>query len=126
MKFNHIGIVSRDEASADSFFQQLLGLRKTKESVAAAGLCEQLFSIGRDMKMINYENEAVKFEVFIAADYVPPAPNVNHACLMVDDLESFLEKTSALGLPVIKGEYTGKSVRFIKDFSGNMYEVKQG
>ncbi|MEC4676431.1 MAG: VOC family protein [Nitrospirota bacterium] len=124
MVFDHTGIISKSEEEAVRFYQGLLGLEKIKESVVAAGLCQQLFSVSEDIKMLVFGKGNIKVEIFIIPDWNPSTPNIPHFCIQVPDLPEFIEKTKAAGARVIKGSYNEKTVYFIEDFSGNRIEIK--
>jgi methylmalonyl-CoA/ethylmalonyl-CoA epimerase len=125
MLLNHIGIVNASEEQAEKFYGEFLELEKSREYVVPAELSEQLFSLGSDIKAIVYERDSIRFEIFIYPDSVPASPEIRHVALFVDDLTSFLDRTSQFEVEHIIGKTSEKTVHFIKDYSGNMIEVKQ-
>ena len=125
MLLNHIGIVNASEEQAGKFYGEFLGFKKSREYVVPSKLSEQLFSLSSDIKAVVYEKGEVRFEIFIYPDSVPASPEIRHAALFVDDLTSFLDRTSQFQVEHIIGETAEKTVHFIKDYSGNMIEVKQ-
>jgi hypothetical protein len=65
----------------------------------------------------------MQFEVFVGA-FPPQAPQVNHVCLKVADLEAFLTACREIGAQVIRAPKGDKVVIFIRDLDGNAFEVK--
>jgi len=125
MHLNHIGIVNAKEEQAERFYGEFLNLEKSREYVVPAELSEQLFKINRDIQAVVYERDGVRFEIFIYPDSGPSAPEIRHTALFVDDLPAFLNRAGQFQIEHIIGKTSEKTVHFIKDYSGNMIEVKQ-
>ena len=124
MQLNHVGIINKNEEQALKFYQDFLGLKKTREILLAPELSEQLFSVSKEIKVLVVENEGIKIEVFIS-DFQPENPNFTHFAIMVDSLSEITEKAKQFDAEVIIGKHKDKTAYFLKDFSGNLIEVKQ-
>ncbi|MDP6923616.1 MAG: VOC family protein [Candidatus Scalindua sp.] len=124
MQLNHVGIINKSEEQALKFYVDFLGLEKTKESFLAPELSDQLFSVSKELKILVVENEGLKIEVFIS-DFQPENPNFTHFAVMVDSLSELTERAKQFDAEVIIGKHKDKTVYFLKDFSGNLIEVKQ-
>ena len=136
MQILHVGLACRSEVESDRFYQDLLGLSKQDPKTLSRDLAHAIFGVDRELTMINYVGDDVHFEIFItdtagdtardAAGDTPRVPSgpIAHTCLAVDDLEEFLTRCRALDVEVARiprGNYT---VTFIKDYAGNLFEVK--
>ena len=124
MQLNHVGIINKTEDQALKFYQDFLGLKKTREMLLAPELSEQLFSVSQEIKVLVIENEGIKIEVFIS-DFQPENPNFTHFAITVDSLPELTEKAKQFDAEVIIGKHKDKTAYFLKDFSGNLIEVKQ-
>ena len=124
MVLNHIGIVNESEETAKRFYADFLGLEKTREFVVATELSEQLFSVSREIKVLVFESQGIKIEVFICPECRPPSPELRHIGFLVGDLPAIQEKARRTGVEVIEGRAGEKIVHFLKDFSGNLIEIK--
>ncbi len=124
MQLNHVGVINKSEEQALKFYSEFLGLEKTKEMLLARELSEQLFSVSEEVKVIVFENEGFKIEIFIS-DFQPENPNFTHFAITVDSLPEITEKAKRFNADMIIGKYKDKTVYFLKDFSGNLIEVKQ-
>ncbi len=124
MQLNHVGIINKNEEQALKFYQDFLGLQKTREILLPLELSEQLFSVSQEIKVLVVENEGIKIEVFIS-DFQPENPNFTHFAIMVDSLSEITEKARQFNAEVIIGKHKDKTAYFLKDFSGNLIEVKQ-
>jgi len=125
MLLNHIGIVNASEEQAEKFYGEFLGLEKSREYSVPAELSEQLFRQSSNIKAVVYGKDGISFEIFIYPDSVPVSPEIRHVALFVDDLTSFLDRAVRFQVEHIIGKTSEKTVHFIKDYSGNMIEVKQ-
>ena len=124
MELNHIGITNKSEKQALQFYQDFLGLEKTREILLAPELSEQLFSLSQEIKVLVFEKPGIKIEVFIS-DFQHANPNFSHFGLMVDNFSEVTEKARRSHVDLIVGKHKEKSVYFLKDFSGNLIEIKQ-
>ncbi|HWR58266.1 MAG TPA: hypothetical protein VN328_05195 [Thermodesulfovibrionales bacterium] len=71
---SHIGVINQSEEQAVRFYASFLGLEKTREFFVPAELSAQIFSVSRDMKVLVFEKQEIKVEVFI----FPNAPDAKH------------------------------------------------
>jgi len=125
MLLNHTGIVNASKEQTEKFYGDFLELEKSREYVVPAGLSEQLFKIKNDIQAVVYEKDNIRFEIFIYPDSVPASNEIRHTALFVDDLAAFLDRAVQFQVEHIIGKTSEKTVHFIKDYSGNMIEVKQ-
>lgn len=124
MQLNHIGIINRSEEEALRFYQDFLGLEKIKEIRLSPELSEQLFALYQEIKVLVFEKAGLKIEVFIA-DFQLGHPNFTHFGIIVKDIPVIAEKAKRSDVEVIIGKHKEKIVYFLKDFSGNLIEIKQ-
>ena len=124
MKIDHIGIVNRSEEEAVRFYQEYLGLEKIRDFMVGQELSMQLFSHAWEIKVLVFEKNDVKLEIFILQNYTPPSPQIGHTCLYIDRFSELIENSKTSGVTVIRGSHQGKTVHFLKDFSDNMIEIK--
>ena len=124
MFLNHVGIINRDEDQALRFYRDFLGLENTREILLAPEFSEQLFAVSREIRLLVFEKPGIKVEVFIA-DFEPARPNFAHFGIFLDNLSEVTEKARQSNVDLIVGTYKDKTVYFLKDFSGNLIEIKQ-
>ncbi len=125
MLLNHVGVINKSEEQAVRFYKDFLGFKITKESIVSQELSEQLFAVSRDIKLLVFEKEGIKIEVFICPDCKQSYPDFRHIGLMLDDFSEIVKKAPQAGIELIIGKTTEKTVHFIKDLSGNLIEIKQ-
>lgn len=124
MELNHIGITNKSAGQAMQFYRDFLGLEKTREILLAPELSEQLFSLSQEIKVLVFEKSGIKIEVFIS-DFQHANPNFTHFGIMLDNFSEIIEKAQRSHVNLIIGKYKEKTVYFLKDYSGNLIEIKQ-
>jgi methylmalonyl-CoA/ethylmalonyl-CoA epimerase len=125
MLLNHVGLTNKSEDEAVRFYRDFLGFELMRKSVVPADLSEQLFSVTSDISMLVFEREGTKIEVFISPAYTPPSPDINHIGFLLGNFQAIVEKAPQAGVKLIIGKTKDKTVYFIRDFSGNLIEIKQ-
>ncbi len=126
MVLNHVGIINENKEQAVRFYGDFLGLDKTKEAMLPQELSEQLFDYSSEIKMMVFEKDGMKIEVFICPGCKTQlSPDFRHIGLFLDDLPQIIKKASEAGVEHIAGTTADKTVHFIKDFYGNLIEIKQ-
>lgn len=126
MVLRHVALTSSSEKNADTFYADLLGLTKSEPKALPLDLSKAIFNLDRELVMINYQDEQVHFEIFITASRGETIPKIEHTCLEVDNLEVFLEKCRSLNLDIARIPKGDKTLTFIKDIDGNLFEIKGG
>jgi len=125
MKLKHTALVCSSEESSDRFYKTLLGLEKMEPKTVPADLSKQIFNIDLELKIIHYTNPDIHFEIFIS-DYEKTQNNkIEHVCIEMDHLEKFLGKCRFLNVEITQVSMPGKTLTFIRDFDGNIFEIKE-
>ena len=124
MELNHLGVTNKSEKQALQFYQDFLGLEKAREILLPPELSEQLFSLSQEIKVLVFEKPGIKIEVFIS-DFQHTSPNFTHFGIMLDNLSEITEKAKRSHVDLIIGKHKEKTVYFLKDYSGNLIEIKQ-
>ncbi len=124
MRYVHTGLVCSSEEKADRFYIELLGLVKLNVKTLPAELSYGLFKQNVDLTMINYANDEIHFEIFVSDKKDTMENPVSHTCIAVEDREALLQKCKSAGTDVIEVPKGESMLVFIKDFDGNLFEVK--
>jgi catechol 2,3-dioxygenase-like lactoylglutathione lyase family enzyme len=125
MTLNHIGIINKSEEDASDFYGDFLGFELTREFIVPPDLSIQIFNIKESIKVLVFENHGIKLEVFISPEFRPACPDLMHPGFFFDNLSEVLEKAGQNGVEVITGSTKDKTVYFLRDFSGNLIEIKE-
>ena len=124
MLLKHVALTCSSEEKSDKFYQGLLGLEKSEPKTLPAVLSKSIFNLDSELIIINYLNEHLHFEIFITDRSSNRTRQIEHLCLEVSDLNEFLNKCSILGVEVAQIPKGDKTLIFVKDFDGNLFEIK--
>jgi len=127
MQLKHVALTSSSEEKSDTFYSDLLGLTKSEPKTLPFELSKAIFNLDTEMVMINYFNQNIHFEVFIIGHIGGEnldSHKIEHTCLEVDNLEIFLEECHRLKVDTARIPKGDKTLIFIKDFDGNLFEIK--
>jgi catechol 2,3-dioxygenase-like lactoylglutathione lyase family enzyme len=124
MILRHVALTSSSEEKSDKFYQVLLGLNKSKPKTIPPALSKALFDINSELKIINYLDEHLHFEIFVTSHNISSVRRIEHVCLEVDDLAAFLENCRTLQVKIVQVPREDKLLTFISDDDGNLFEIK--
>ncbi len=122
VKLNHIALQSTSIEKSDLFFSKILGIPKIREFKLSKELSEKIFDLPTEVTVCVYDNEKCKFEVFITKK--KQNFSFNHVCIEINNREELIKKCKLNNLEVRLVEKKDKTLLFIKDFFGNIYEIK--
>ena len=125
MQLKHIALVSSAEEKADRFYMEVLGLKKVNEKIIPATLSNQLFKVNSELKIVNYADDDVHFEIFISDTQRMQTDRIDHVCLAADNLEAFLETCRKMEVNIVRIPKGDAIITFIKDYDGNLFEIKE-
>ena len=124
MKLNHIALAVSREENADLFYGRLLGLKKVRTKTVSQDLAKTVFDLAQEYKVLDYADEELRFELFIDPGFKVHVAHPAHLGLDVDDREDFKSRASALGFEVRQVPKGDRLLLFVKDFDGNLFEIK--
>ncbi len=124
MILRHVALTCSSEENSDRFFKDLLGLAKSEPKTLPRSLAEAIFNAGAEMLMINYRGADVHFEVFISGHSMAGGRPADHVCLEVNDLAEFLQKCKDLDVAISQIPKGKRTLTFIRDYDGNLFEIK--
>ena len=119
---HHVAVECGSQELAERFFSLVLGLPKVKSTLLSEELAEEIFKIHKEVRFDFYENGATRFEVFVTDE--PVQPGFAHVCISIDDKNGFILRCKEQGLAPSFVQKDGKELLFVRDFTGNLYEIK--
>ena len=124
MILRHVALTSSSEINSDRIFKDLFGLQKSEPKILPVSLSKAIFDVDSELVMINYQGEDIHFEIFVTGDSKSSVKKIAHACLEVEDLETFLKKCRDLDVKVSRIPKGDRTLTFIRDYDGNLFEIK--
>jgi catechol 2,3-dioxygenase-like lactoylglutathione lyase family enzyme len=126
MILRHLALTCSSEERSDKFYKSLLGLQKSDPKTIPADLSKALFDINSELKIINYQDDFLHFEIFITRHNTSGIRRIEHVCLEVVDLAEFLEKCRTLQVKIVQVPRGEKVLTFVSDDDGNLFEINRG
>jgi catechol 2,3-dioxygenase-like lactoylglutathione lyase family enzyme len=122
----HVALTIDSKDHAVRFYKDILHAELVREFTISKDLVVDIFDIDHlteNILVLVFEVEHIQFEVFIVEQHRQPC--FDHVCIAVDNVTAFITRCHESHLPVSiipKGE---KEIVFIKDFVGNLFEIKE-
>ena len=66
MILRHVALTCSSEEKSDKFYKNLLELKKSAPKTLPSAISKALFDIDSELKIINYLNEHLHFEIFFS------------------------------------------------------------
>jgi hypothetical protein len=120
---NHVALQFFNKGEAEIFFNKILGISKVKSFIISEGLSGDIFGINRGAEVDVYDNGKIRFEVFFGQNL--RQSRYEHICLEVEDKKEFSDRCKRYGLEPLIVKKEGKDLLFVRDFSNNLYEIKE-
>lgn len=120
---NHVALHAKNKPKDADFFLKCLHAKKLKTFDLTAELCYKIFNINEPVEIIVYELGTIRFELFYTHQNI--SKGFTHICLNVPNKEEFIHVCTKEGLHPFTVEKDGKSILFVRDFSDNLYEIKE-
>jgi len=122
MQLEHIALAIKDTSEITLFYEQLLGMSKVKSFILEKFLSNKIFGIPAETTVYQLKNGELLLEIFV--DPIKKMKGYNHICIKVNQRESFIQRAIASNYECTRIERTGADLVFIKDKSGNIFEIK--
>ena len=120
---NHIAIEVTDKNQAEIFFTKILNIPKIGSFTISSKLCKDIFGISKKIEIRIFANDDIKLEVFTTHKKAPHS--YSHICLNVKNKKNIIDKCKKYGIIPNIVKKDDRELLFIKDFSGNLFEIKE-
>lgn len=122
-KFQHLGLTITDESDIREFYRDILKMDIQREFTLDRTLTRQIFHKDRDIKVVVGTIGDLSIELFITEEQ--HQARWDHICFEVDDRPALIEACQEKNYPVTLIERESFDIVFIRDKSGNLFEIKQ-
>jgi hypothetical protein len=122
VSLHHIALQCENKEKAALFFTQILQIPKVKSFLVSSQLSQDIFGVDESVDVDVYDTGNIRLELFIIKEQTP---TYAHICFEVSDISTLLNRCEKYGLQSILINKEGKDLVFIKDFSNNLYEIKE-
>ncbi|MCF8228383.1 MAG: VOC family protein [Bacteroidales bacterium] len=123
MDFQHMAMSCRDKEEINGFYIDVLGFELEKSFEINNELSARIFHIDKSADVFLLKNGNVRLEVFLNRE--DQQPTYRHICISVNEREKIVEYARQKNYTVERIERDKFDLIFIRDNSGNIFEVKQ-
>ena len=123
MKLEHIALTIFDIKEVKNFYINILGMTELKTFVLNKIVTQKIFNINKDASVFFLQKDDLFFEIFVSNEKLKKG--FNHICISVKDRENLIEKSEAQNYQSIRIKRDFSDLIFIKDKSGNIFEIKE-
>ncbi|MBD3227915.1 MAG: hypothetical protein GF329_06975 [Candidatus Lokiarchaeota archaeon] len=126
-KIDHFALISHSEVESDRFYTDLLGFKRKYDFKVNSKLLNKIFGINKEIKVIRYGGNNCDLEIFIIKDLKVIENSLSHIGIIVENKEKILNRAEVMGYRVnkIPKKDSDSYYLFIKDDSGNYFEIKE-
>jgi len=123
MKLHHLALSIQNAIEIQHFYVNLLGFKLIREFTISAEWASKIFHINKSIQTFYLEGHGLALELFI--DENKKQANFNHWCLSFPNREEFIAKVEEQNSTIIRIPRDAHDLIFIKDSSGNIFEIKE-
>jgi len=123
MKLEHIAIAVSNSSEIKDFYKGFLGMEEVRNFVLNEDLSQKIFGIPKETLVVLLQKEDLVLEVFLLDE--PLKKGFNHICFTISDREELVKAAGQNDYEVIRIERDYSDLIFIKDHSGNTFEIKE-
>lgn len=123
MKLNHIAITITDFSEIKDFYKDLLGMKDVRQFALNKNLSKNIFDLENETIAYLLQKDGLFFEIFILPQRIEKG--FNHICYSVPDREELINQAKQMKYEVNRIKREHFDLIFVKDKSGNIFEIKQ-
>jgi catechol 2,3-dioxygenase-like lactoylglutathione lyase family enzyme len=119
----HVALECSDKNKAEIFFTKILEIPKVKSFILSGELSDSIFGKKSSVEIDVYDNGRARFEVFFSENSKHSV--YEHICIEVKSKNELIDRCKNFGIKPIVIKKEGKDLLFVRDFSDNLYEIKE-
>jgi len=123
MNLEHIALNIADLKEIESFYCEILGMSEIRHFVLDKNLAREIFGIEKETTVFQLEKNEIVLEIFLIPERFEYG--FSHLCISISDREEIANKADQNGYSCMRLKRRNSDMIFIKDKSGNIFELKQ-
>ncbi len=122
MKLEHIAISVSNKSEIKEFYYNILEMNEVRSFILNKALTEQIFNISQEISVFLMQKDELIFEIFVTKKQYKQG--YRHICISMKNREEFIKKAEQKAYECIRIKRESSDLVFIKDKSGNIFEIK--
>lgn len=123
MNIEHIAITVENHDEIIHFYRDFLGMKQVRDFILDKNMAQKIFGINNHIPVFLMKKGELVFEIFI--NKKNPNLVINHICFSVNNRGDLIKNAQGKGYQTIIIEREQYDLVFIKDKSGNIFEIKE-
>jgi len=123
MKLEHIALTINNHDEIIDFFHNVLEMKTVKAFTLNSELSSTIFNIKKGVHVYLLKKDSLIIEIFVSP--VKISHGYSHVCISVSEREIMMQNAIKFEYEVIQIERENSDLVFIKDKSGNTFEIKE-
>lgn len=121
--FKHVALPVSSPGEIKDFYTDILEMKQIRSFILNQDLAEQIFGIKSEIPAYLLHKDNLYLEVFILPQN--KEKSINHICFSIKNREELIHNVLAKGYECIRIKRETNDLVFIKDKSGNIFEIKK-
>ncbi|MGE0089700.1 MAG: VOC family protein [Bacteroidales bacterium] len=122
MNLEHIAISVNHKDEIKDFYIDILGMEHVRSFELNHELVNDIFGFHTDIPVFLIKKGDLTLEIFVAKQ--DQNKRINHICFSVQNREELINKVQQKSYELIRIKRTTHDLIFVKDKSGNIFEIK--
>ena len=123
MNLEHVALNITDPEEIESFYCEILGMSEIRHSVLDKNLAREIFGIEKETTVFQLQKNEILLEIFVRPERFENG--FSHICISISNREEIANKADQNGYSCVHLKRGNSDMIFIKDNSGNIFELKQ-
>lgn len=124
MRLEHVALTITDRKEITNFYHEILGMREIRNFSLDKDLAREIFAIEKETTVFHLQKEELLLEIFLMPGQFEHG--FNHICISLTNREEIVKKAAQHAYKCIRLPGQNSDMIFIKDASGNIFEIKKG
>ena len=122
MKLEHIALTVKIREEINDFYCKILEMNRVRDFVLKRDVAFDLFGRDEQIEVAFLEKDGISMEIFVTETQA--GSRVEHLCIAVTDREQLTRSAREMGYGVIRIKRPEFDLLFLKDKSGNLFELR--
>ena len=123
MNLEHVALNIADLKEIESFYCEILGMSEIRHFVLDKNLAREIFGIEKETTVYQLKKNEIFLEIFLIPERFEYG--FSHLCISISNREEIANKADQNGYSCMRLKRGNSDMIFIKDKSGNIFELKQ-
>lgn len=123
MNLEHVALNITDQKEIEGFYCDIFGMSEIRHFILNKNLAMEIFGIEKETTVYQLKKNEIFLEIFLIPERFENG--FSHLCISISNREEIANKADQNGYSCMRLKRGNSDMIFIKDKSGNIFELKQ-